>query len=226
MIGKTATASGPRKSKRDFLFIDESGSTGPATTDYYIVGILHVTDQSLKEISIHLGALRYFGDISKELKSGQMKPETKNQLVSILRHAGGQKCFIRASATYIRKSTYEGAHKENATSLQHYILRRALRHHFETFPPASFTGGGPGEIELVIDRFHPGALLQARLAKYLRTNVFSPLPPLMHITHADSRYVELLQAADWIAGCIKDSIFTEKKCDADILNLINTLEIK
>jgi len=60
-----------KRAKRDFLFIDESGEPGDVT-DYYIMGLIHVTDESLKKMNIHLGAFRYFGTIKKELKSTRL----------------------------------------------------------------------------------------------------------------------------------------------------------
>ena len=81
--GSTTTPSPP---KRDFLFVDESGDPG-TFSPYYILGLLHVTDVSLKELNVHLGAMRYFGSVKREIKSSRITREQREQLLHILRRA-------------------------------------------------------------------------------------------------------------------------------------------
>jgi hypothetical protein len=47
-----------------------------------------------------------------------------------------------------------------------------------------------------------------------------------HIVHADSRYVELLQVADWITGSVKEKFFTHPERDYGALfDVIHAVQI-
>ncbi len=215
----------PPSPKRDFLFIDESGDAGSFSA-YYILGLIHVTDVSLKELNLHLGALRYFGSVKRELKSSRITPEQREQLRRILAHAH-QNCFVRASAVYVSKNEYRGIylksyHDQSADPVhfQNLMLRRLLEHHFATFKPQS------QEVELVVDRFFRSESLEIKMRHYLRSDKHGRLPGFLHITQADSRYVELLQVADWIAGAVKEHFFTHKeRRTADLFHHINVVKI-
>ena len=93
--------------KRDFIFIDESGEPGEETP-YYIQGLLHITDESLKKINIHLGAFRYFGDIRGELKSTRLSQSQKEKLLTILKDSIKNNFFIAATSVFVNKERYEG----------------------------------------------------------------------------------------------------------------------
>jgi hypothetical protein len=96
--------------KRDFIFIDEAGEPGHET-DYYVLGLLHLTDETLKEINIHLGAFRYFGCIRKELISTRLNSLQKEQLLNILKICMNNNSFLKASAVYVDKRDYQGPFK-------------------------------------------------------------------------------------------------------------------
>lgn len=196
-----------KQSKRDFVFIDEAGDPGTGT-DYYIVGLVHVTDSSLLKINPQLGAFRYFGNIRRELKSTKLSALQKEILLSILKFSLEDRCFVRASAIYIDKKKYQGPYleeKENypkdATRFRHLAMRRLLEFHFRNNQAQS------REVELIIDRFHSSNEKEQQMRNYLRTDACEELPDFLHITQADSQYVEFLQIADWIAGSAKEKFF-------------------
>jgi len=199
--------------KRDFVFIDESGEPGKETP-YYIQGLLHVTDESLKKINVHLGAFRYFGDIKRELKSTRLNKLQREKLLSILKYSIEDYGFIRATSVYVVKKNYTGSFLENKpmypkspTKFRHLIMRKLLEFHFKNNKPQS------SEIELVIDRFHPDEDFEQQMRNYLRTDIYNRLPSFLHIIQADSRYVELLQIVDWIAGSVKEKFFIHPERD-------------
>ncbi len=196
------------KPKRDFIFIDESGEPGKETP-YYIEGLLHITDETLKKINVHLGAFRYFGDIRNELKSTRLNQLQKEQLLSILKHSIENDFFIAATAVFVNKKKYTGDYLESkegvpkdAMKFRHFIMRRLLEFHFENYHPQS------NEIEIVVDRFHSDEIKEQQMRNYLRKlGSLKFLPRFLHIIQADSRYVELLQIADWITGSVKEKFF-------------------
>jgi len=55
------------------------------------------------------------------------------------------------------------------------------------------------------------------MRNYLRNETFYNMPKFLHITQADSRYVELLQIADWISGSVKEKFFTKSEQNYDDL---------
>ena len=215
----------PPSPKRDFLFIDESGDPG-TFSPYYILGLLHVTDLSIKNLNLHLGAMRYFGSVKRELKSSRITCEQREQLLRILRDAHDH-TFVRASAIYLTKNEYQGIYLtdrpdqiHDPSRFQNLMLRRLLEHHFTVYKPQS------QEVELIVDRFFTSEAVEGRMRLYLRHDRHGKLPSFLHITQADSRYVELLQIADWIAGAVKERFFTHKERDfADLFQYISAAKI-
>ena len=213
--------------KRDFIFIDESGEPGEETS-YYIQGLLHITDESLKKINIHLGAFRYFGNIRGELKSTRLNKLQKEKLSDILKYSIGDNNFVKASSVFMNKKNYRGDYlkekpdtPKDATRFRHFIIRRLLEFHFQKNKPQS------NEIEIVIDRFHSGEVKEQQMKNYLRKlSYLSFLPNFLHIIQADSRYLELLQIVDWIAGSVKEKYFihSDRKYD-DLFKYINVKEV-
>jgi len=125
--------------KRDFIFIDESGEPGEETP-YYIQGLLHITDKSLKKINIRLGAFRYFGDIRGELKSTRLSQSQKEKLLTILKDSIKNNFFIAATSVFVNKERYEGHYlkekigfPKDATRFRHFIMRRFLEFHFKKY---------------------------------------------------------------------------------------------
>lgn len=214
------------KAKRDFIFIDEAGDPGQET-DYYIQGALHLTDNALKKINVHLGAFRYFGDIRGELKSTKLDKPQKEKLMTILKFSIDQDIFIKASAVYVNKNDYRGpylkelpGYPKNAAMFRHLIMRKLLEVHFQTIQPQS------SEVELVIDRFNLSEDRERQMKNYLKMDKRHVLPAFKHIIQADSRYLELLQIADWVAGVVKEKFFTHPERDyADLLQYIKVTQI-
>ena len=209
--------------KRDFIFIDESGDPGKAT-DYYIAGLLHITDVSLRQINPHLGALRYFGFVRKELKSTQLGKVQKDQILNILKIAFSSGFFVKTTAVYVDKDEYEGPYLGkndfNPNFFRNLILRKLLEFHFENVKPQS------KEIEIVIDRIYSSEELEQRLRNYLRTDKYNRLPKFLHIIQADSRYVECLQIADWVSGMVKEKYFTHPERELEeIFDYVNVKQI-
>ncbi len=217
-----------QEAKRDFIFIDEAGEPGE-NTPYYILGLLHVTDKTLKNINTHLGAFRYFGNIHKELKSTRLNQSQRDQLLYILKDSirdNGN--FIKATSIFVNKKKYEGNYLkskpnslQNATRFRHFILRRLLEFHFNENNAQS------KEIELICDRFHSGEEKERQMKNYLnKLSFLHILPNFLHITQADSRYLELLQITDWIAGSVKERNFTHPERDyEDLFDYIKIKEI-
>lgn len=204
--------------KRDFIFIDESGEPGEETP-YYIQGLLHITDESLKKINIHLGAFRYFGDIRGELKSTRLSQSQKEKLLTILKDSIRNNVFIAATAVFVNKEKYEGNYlkekvdfPKDAARFRHFVMRRLLEFHFKNSQPQS------SEIEIIIDRFHSDELKEQQMRNYLRKlTVLKFLPNFLHIVQADSRYLELLQITDWVAGSVKEKFFIHPDREYDDL---------
>jgi len=195
--------------KRDFIFIDEAGEPGHET-DYYVLGLLHLTDETLKEINIHLGAFRYFGCIRKELISTRLNSLQKEQLLNILKICMNNNSFLKASAVYVDKRDYQGPYlKEdfNPNYFRNLIIRKLLEFHFSENKPQS------REVELIIDRFYSSEEQEQTMRNYLRMDKYNLLPKFLHIIQADSRYVELLQIVDWISGSVKEKFFTHTERD-------------
>jgi hypothetical protein len=195
--------------KRDFIFIDEAGEPG-YETDYYVLGLLHLTDETLKEINIHLGAFRYFGCIRKELISTRLNSLQKEQLLNILKICMNNNSFLKASAVYVDKRDYQGPYlKEdfNPNYFRNLIIRKLLEFHFSENKPQS------REVELIIDRFYSSEEQEQTMRNYLRMDKYNLLPKFLHIIQADSRYVELLQIVDWISGSVKEKFFTHPERD-------------
>ena len=213
--------------KRDFIFIDESGEPG-IETPYYIQGLLHITDDSLKKINVHLGAFRYFSNIRTELKSTKLNQLQKEKLLNILKYSIQEQVFIRASSVFVNKQNYTGNYltekigvPKDATRLRHFVMCRLLQFHFQNYQIQS------KEIEIIIDRFHSNEIKEQQLKNYLRKlSQVSVLPGFLHIIQADSRYLELLQITDWIAGSVKEKFFIhpERNYD-DLFTYINVKEI-
>jgi len=209
--------------KRDFIFIDESGEPG-RKVPYYIQGLLHITDESLKNINIHLGAFRYFGCIKRELVSTRLTKLQKEQLLNIFKLSVNNNNFIKTSVVYVEKNNYKGPYLGkndfNPNYFRNLIIRKLLEFHFQNNKPQS------KEIELIIDRFYSSEELEQRLRNYLRTDKYNLLPNFLHIIQADSRYVELLQVADWINGSVKEKFFTHPQRNyGDLFNYIKIKQI-
>ncbi len=215
--------------KRDFIFIDESGEPGEETP-YYIQGLLHITDDSLKKINIHLGAFRYFGNIKSELKSTKLNPLQREKLLAILKCTIRDTAFVKASSVFANKQNYKGHYltdkigiPKDGTRFRHLMIRRLLEFHFQNYPQQS------NEIEIIIDRFHSNDTKEQQMKNYLK-KLGSPelafLPNFLHIIQADSRYLELLQVVDWIAGSVKEKFFThpDRNYD-DLFEYINVKEV-
>lgn len=156
--------------KRDFIFIDESGEPGQETP-YYIQGLLHITDESLKKFNIHLGAFRYFGNIRGELKSTKLNKLQKEKLLDIFKSSIFNQDFIKATAVCVDKEKYSGPYLHSKdgwqeiggpTKFRHLIMRKMLECHFQNHQPQS------KEIELVIDRFHSDENFEQQMRNYLK----------------------------------------------------------
>jgi len=209
--------------KRDFIFIDEAGEPGHET-DYYILGLLHLTDETLNEISIHLGAFRYFGCIKKELISTRLNSLQKEQLLNILKISMKNTSFLKASAVYIDKKDYEGPYMKenfNPNYFRNLIIRKLLEFHFSENKPQS------REIELIIDRFYSSEEQEQTMRNYLRMDKYNLLPKILHIIQADSQYVKLLQIVDWISGSVKEKFFAHPERDyEDLFDYIKVKKIQ
>ncbi len=218
-----------QKPKRDFIFIDESGEPGTETS-YYILGLLHITDKTIDNINLHLGAFRYFGNIKKELKSTKLNHTQRDKLLNILKYSVNNQDvhdFTKATSVYANKKNYKGNYlgnneeEKDATRFRHFMVRRLLEFHFSKNKPQT------NEIELIFDRFHSGETKEQQMRNYLRKlSYLKILPNFLHITQADSRYLELLQVVDWVAGSVKEKFFTHPERDhEDLFNFIDIKEV-
>jgi len=209
--------------KRDFIFIDEAGEPGQET-DYYVLGLLHLADETLKEINIHLGAFKYFGCIRKELISTRLNSLQKEQLLNILRISMKNTSFLKASAIYVDKKDYGGPYLKkdfNPNYFRNLMIRKLLEFHFSENKPQS------REVELIIDRFYSSEEQEQTMRNYLRIDKYNLLPKFLHIIQADSRYVELLQIVDWISGSVKEKFFTHPERDyGDLFEYIKVKKIQ
>jgi len=206
--------------KRDFIFIDESGDPGTAT-DYYILGLIHLTDETLKEINIHLGAFRYFGSLKKEINSRRLNSLQKEMLINIFKMIIDKNLFLKFSSIYVDKKDYHGPYLKdnyNPDYFRNLMARKLLEFHFHYEKPQS------REIEIIFDRFYSQEIKEQKLRNYLRTDKYNLIPDFLHIIQADSRYVELLQIVDFITGLVKEKFFTHK--ERDDKNIFDFIRIK
>lgn len=212
-------------SKRDFYFIDESGDPG-AMTEYFIVGLMHVDDNSIKTINSWFAGFRFFNDFGKELKSSSLNPRLARRINSMLIEALNQK-VIKATAVHLNKRKYQGYYwsksdlkprNGNPLFFRHKVIRDLMQiHHAKN-------GLSSQELEIVFDRFHSSESDEAMLRNYLRTDKNESLPRALHIIQADSRYLELLQLSDYIAGVVKNVVY--KNRESELYNHIDVVELK
>lgn len=65
------------------------------------------------------------------------------------------------------------------------------------------------------------------MRNYLRTDKHNRIPDFLHIIQADSRYVELLQIADWVSGAVKEKHFGSTAHDyEDLFDYVAVQQIK
>jgi len=196
---------------------------------HYIQGLLHITDKSLKRINVHLGAFRYFGHIQPELKATRLNKLQKEKLLAVLKCSMAGNGFIAATSVFIDKSKYNGRYikesallpPKDAARFRHFMMRRLLEFHFQNNKAQS------REIEIVIDRFHSDEAKEQQLKNYLRKlKKLDFVPEFLHIIQADSRYLELLQITDWIAGSVKEKYFVHSERDfGDLFDYIRVKQL-
>jgi len=213
-----------KEPKRDFIFIDESGDPGDlhsTSSSYYIAACIHVTDIQMEELLPHFVGLRFFQNLSRELKPIISNQKLLPKILDILNWHDG----IRVSAVHLTKKEYSGPYLsdrsprgKNPRFFQNFVIRQLLEHHF--------SGGGfqTDEGELVFDRISMTFENEVNLRDYINENW--NLPDFSHITFADSRYVECLQIADLIAGLVREKILEENpKYDGINLGFVDCLDI-
>lgn len=154
----------------------------------------------------------------------------KEKLLTILKYSIEDNAFVKASSVYVNKQNYKGDYLSSGTStvkdatrFRHFITRRLLEFHFQNCSKQS------NEIEIIVDRFHSNEIKEQQMRNYLRklsSPELSLLPSFLHIIQADSRYLELLQIVDWVAGSVKEKFFIHPDRNyEDLFKYINVKEI-
>ena len=200
--------------RHDYIFVDESGD--PAftcdqisgrllSTSFYIVGALHLCNDSFRDLNKHVAAFRYYSGLNRELKIPAEKDEFTRLLDPIRAMAQGGK-NIWASVVYVDKLKYNGSYLKprgkrpaSPVRFRNYMLRRLLEHHFQRYPLRS------KQYDLVLDRVELTREETENLRRYISGN--SNIPTPTHITHAASIYVEGLQIVHHIANGYKSAIY-------------------
>ncbi|MGA7677399.1 MAG: DUF3800 domain-containing protein [Dehalococcoidia bacterium] len=217
-----------------FLFIDETGDPGAKGSPHFGYGLLHVQHSNYRAIRHLLSQIRWlrgiFGDLSK-LSSKSDKNTINNilQALSTLSEAG----HIMASGLYIDKSTYGGRflnwseleipQKEWPYYLRNYLLRHLLEYHF------SLPNVDNDEIDLVTDRILLTDNQRRNTVNYLNSKTEIqlekpfPIPPVKHLTIADSEYICGLEIAHVLADVVNK---IAEGASPEYLNMVKFMSVQ
>lgn len=211
--------------KIDYFFIDESGDLGTGEGDsskYYAELVLHITDDSIPDITRHVVSWRYIRGFNREMKAlGNM--QEIERFLAPLAHMKTQN-LISCSAVYLLKKDYTGPYLKTTSPrgqdpirFRNFVHRQLLEFHFSNHTAAT------SNLELIFDRFDMSSEAISNLKDYLNGNY--SLPDFKYITHADSKYTDFLQIASQLVNCIKDIISKTDKEENAISSFISLNDI-
>lgn len=213
----------------DYLFVDETGDPGDGSggsSDYYGMSLLHITDDVFDRVLEHLTNLRYHRGLTRELR---LKPVKRKggvwefgKLLDGIKALASQEAVF-ASSVYLVKDQYTGPYLKDSSPrgknpiwFRNFVLRHLLEFHFAECKPRT------QQIDLVIDRFELSRDGRINLEEYIQNNY--NLPPIKHITHAASLYVEVLQAVHHLSTVLK--VLATGEAPPDLLELLSFVRLK
>jgi len=197
-----------KKTKRRFIFIDESGDPGfPGLSDTYQLNILVVDDDKVPDIEREISLYKYFLDHHGELKN---KTNIKNQQIKNLLIKVNCLKGVNFFHTRIVKDSYTGSHKNKPTFFRNMLIKRML----QALRKQNILSDDIG-IEIVIDRYISSFDQELDLKKYLNDGY--NLPKFLHIEQVDSRYCQLIQILDVLGTfSVKEDIQVGSFIDLDM----------
>lgn len=183
------------RDQKEFLFVDESGDPGSSGSPLYLVGVLHVTEEVLGRLRLHLTAFRYHHELAKEFKdprwAARFGPGFWKLVEPLASLAPSGKVTITVNWLNKRKYAANGGPYlgvGQAQQFRNYQLRRLLERHRTRRTWGTRT-------DLVLDRWGMSIAQRRNLEDYLLGN-FRLRPPLEAVTLVDSLYVDLVQVVD------------------------------
>jgi len=196
------------KTKRRFIFIDESGDPGfssPDSSEYFQINVALIDDISLPALEREFTLYKYFMDHYKELKTRiNIKNHKIRNLLTKISEIEGVSFYTHK----VNKSEYDGPNKSDSTKFRNFILKRVLQNIDEISKEKDLF------IEIVIDKYLNSETEENNLKKYLNDKYKNLLPRFISINQVDSRYCHPIQILDalgtfTIKGELSENVFTE-----------------
>lgn len=211
-----------RKTKKIFIFIDESGDVGDplvhqSSSRHFTINIGVATEQGVEDMEHLIAGFKFFNNHKKELK--KIDGENLKNLTEKIPYLSDVQFYemtidkMRYTGPYLK----DGRYQRNPLWFRNFILKKALE--YISVEESLFAFGKP--IELIIDRYAENKKDSDNLRTYLtentlsrtRKDVFSRrfqinLPKILpaHVVQVDSRYCLPIQLLDIIqrAKCVCD----------------------
>ena len=186
------------KTKRRFVFVDESGDPGfvDGSSNIFQLNILVIDDDEIRSIEREIYLYKYFLDHHGELKENtNIKNKRMKNLLTKIGDIQGSEFFY----TQIDKNKYNGPYKNKPFYFRNMLLKRVLQYlRKEKYIDDII------ETEIVIDRYVNSRLQKNELENYLSDGY--NLPKFLHIEQVDSRYCHMIQVLDMFGTfCSKDA---------------------
>ena len=196
------------KTKRRFVFIDESGEAGfPGLSGTFQVNILVVNSDALESLEREISLYKYFLTHSGELKkSTNIKNEKILNLLTKISEMEGVEFYY----TKVDKTKYVGPHKKNPIRFRNLIFKKTLQNIDLIAKERNVN------IEVVIDRYIDSVELEDDLKRFLKDGY--GLPKFLHVEQVDSRYCHPIQLLDVLGtfasnNKVPEMVATELKLD-------------
>jgi len=176
------------KTKRRFIFIDESGDAGfsNGSSDTFQLNILIISDDAIRSVEHEIYLYKYFLDHHGELKENtNIKNKRMDNLLQKFGDIEGAKFFY----IKIQKSKYNGPYKNNPLYFRNMLLKRTLQ-----YLRKNEHINDEIETEVVIDRYLNARTQKKELEEYINDGY--NLPKFIHVEQIDSRYCHMIQVLD------------------------------
>jgi hypothetical protein len=209
-----------------FLFVDETGDPGKEGSKCFGLAIMQVHSKCYDAIRRVLFSYRLLSGMFPEVKDLPQKPIAHLNLLRGISSLAEAR-LIEISGLFIDKSQYGGRYlqwidEDNEVSetewpyyLRNYLLRHLLEMHYEGKTAVN------EDVDLVLDRVMLTEAQRGNTLSYLNSKTHIPLrqpfaiPPIKHLTIADSKYVGALQlvhiVADVIKNCARGKLTSDQK---------------
>lgn len=184
--------------KQELHFIDEAGDPGNyrrknKSTWYYILTDVIVTPEQIRQLRLKIASIRYLFNYGAELKSHKVSPHLQRKILEILKELN-----LKIFTLFVDKRKIKISSQENFLKTSYRkLLKEAL---------------GKRKSEIVIDQ--TDKIISIKLDEFL-LNKFRP--QVKRVNLANSEYVDLLQIADIVTGCFKESLVNKEKGGWEII---------